>query len=157
MNPEYRLYSSARRVAAGAYDDGVTVTPKPAEAAKLVALLQKKSGGGGDSDKSDDKGDKNKGSAIRKAIDRFKDALSKLNLRGKNLKSGRNAIKDADPNLNETATDTGRHEWSDKNGRVRARYDPKGANEDAHWDKYAPDGTRIDNAGRPGTEHIPAK
>lgn len=146
------------RLAAGAYDDGVTVTPKPAEAAKLVAVLQKKSGGGDDSDKSDDKGDKDKSDgAIRKAIDRFKDALSRVNLRGKNLKSGRNAIRDADPNLKETRDDNGRHEWKDKNGRVRVRYDPKGANEDAHWDKYAPDGTRIDNAGRPGVEHITAK
>lgn len=136
-----------QRLAAGAYDDGVTVTPKPAEAAKVVAAIQKKSG----------TGDKKDSSGIRGAIGRFKDALSKLNLRGKNLKSGRNAIRDADPNLTESKTDTGRHEWSDKNGRVRARYDPKGANEDAHWDKYAPDGTRLDNAGRPGTEHIPAK
>lgn len=125
-----------RRLAAGAYDDGVTVTPKPTEAAKLLALLQKKSGGGDGSDKSDDKGDKNKGGgAIRRAIDRFKDALSKANLRGKNLKSGRRAIKDADPNLIETRDDIGTHEWR-QNGGLRAVYHPKGAHEDAHWDKY---------------------
>jgi hypothetical protein len=141
------------RLAAGAYVDGVTVTPKPAEAAKLVAVLQKKSGGVEGSDKTY-KGNNNQASG---AVQRFKDALSKVNLRGKNLKSGRNAIRDADPNLLETRDDSGSHEWKEKNGRVRFRYHPKGAHNDAHWDKWAPDGTRIDNAGRPSLEHIPAK
>jgi len=142
------------RLAAGAYTEGVTVTPKPAEAAKLVAILQKESGGDDGPDKSNNKGYRNQASG---AVQRFKDGLSKVNLRGKNLKSGRNAIRDADPNLIETRDDSGRHVWKEKNGRVRFRYDPKGAHKDAHWDKYAHDGTRIDNAGRPSLEHIPAK
>jgi hypothetical protein len=91
------------------------------------------------------------------AVDRFRDAISKLNLRGRNLKSGRNAISDANSNLTESRDTEGRHEWSDEAGRVRVRYDPEGAHSVAHWDKYAPDGTRIDNSGRPGEEQIPAR
>ena len=190
-----------RRLAAGTYDDGVTVTPEPVEAAKVVALLNSKSGDGDDSDKDRNKvdtkrssdggddSDKTKesgedrssasggvdseksiskgstqtfGGGIRKAIDRFKDAVSKLNLRGKNLKSGRNAIRDADPNLTETIkADTGRHEWKDKKGQWRIAYDPQAGG--GHWHKQGPDGTPIDNAGRPDnmpgkpTEHIPAR
>jgi hypothetical protein len=112
------------RLAAGAYDDGVTVTPSPAEAAKLVAALKSSSDGGGNSNKSkDNDGNKKGNGGNRNPIDRFKDALSKLNLRGRNLKSGRNAIGDADPNLTESTTSSGRHEWKNKSGQPRVAYD----------------------------------
>ena len=133
------------------YEPGlITVQPNVSRAAKLVGKLKQSSGGG-------ESRPRKPWNTVGKLVDKYKDAISKLNLRGKSLKSGRKAIQKVAPELRETRDSNGRHEWIGKNNQVRVRYDPKGKTVRRHWDKYAPDGTRIDNAGRPGIEHIPAK
>lgn len=149
---------------------GTTVAPDPVAAAAFLSAVaaQQSDDGEGDEDKGGedkkpkdedgkDKKPKDKSPGKKAApgkkkepVQRYKDPVSQADLGGKNKQQGERAIRDADPNLKKETDDKGRTEWKDpKTNTVRVRHDSKGAHEDAHWDKYAPDGTPVDNAGRP--------
>ena len=133
---------------------GTTVSPSPTSAADLVNLLAAKASNGKKNAKDKKLNDKPIPEAKKEPVGRYDDPVSKADVKGTNMKKGEKALRDANPNLKKETNDKGRTEWKDpKTGQVRARYDPKGANQDAHWDKYAPDGTPIDNAGRPANKN----
>jgi RHS repeat-associated protein len=100
-----------------------------------------------------------------KRIIRFTDEVGSMDLKGVSLKSGRQKLIDA--GLEERTTNTGRHEFVDAKGQVRAAYDPiKQQGKDAgHWHKWGIEGGQrysLNNAGRvvessSAAAHIPGR
>ena len=91
---------------------------------------------------------------------RYADDIVDVALRGKSLTSGAKKLREL--GLTERVTKTGRHEFVDETGRVRAAWDPANARGGNHWHKFAPDGTPLNEAGRfvdrrSGAAHIPSK
>jgi hypothetical protein len=85
------------------------------------------------------------GRAAERVI-RHSDEIIDISLRGKSLTSGSKKLRAA--GLTERTTKTGRHEFVDDAGRVRAAWDPGNAKGGNHWHKFAEDGTPLNDAGR---------
>jgi hypothetical protein len=86
---------------------------------------------------------------VTKKVIKNTDDVSKLSLRGRSLKSGRKKLSEL--GLKERLTRTGRHEFVDSNGLVRAAYDPVSQKRGGHWHKFAyPNNSKVslNNAGR---------
>lgn len=92
---------------------------------------------------------------------RYSDEVAKLPLRHRSLTSGSKRLRGL--GLRERITKTGRHEFVDKNSRVRAAWDAKNSKGGNHWHKFAPDGqTPLADSGRvvgkrETAAHIPSK
>jgi RHS repeat-associated protein len=82
----------------------------------------------------------------KKSIIKYSDDIAKLSLRKFSLGTGRKKL--LQQGLRERITQTGRHEFLDKTGRVRAAWDPKNSTGGNHLHKFAPDGkTPLNEAG----------
>jgi RHS repeat-associated protein len=98
--------------------------------------------------------------AVGKRVIRFSDEILDVGLRGKSLTSGSKKLREL--GLEERVTRTGRHEFVDGSGRVRAAWDPATSKWGNHWHKFGPDGTPVNEAGRVVEKrdpraHIPSK
>lgn len=90
------------------------------------------------------------GSKHVRRIIKFTDKISRLRLKGKSLSAGRKKLTEL--GLKERRKPSGRHEFLDDKGRVRAAYDPVSQRGGGHWHKFGYDDTGkkvpLNDAGR---------